>query len=229
MVKKISAAQLIKKLVKKPRRKSRKPKLQSLQKKKAITKMRYVEYVTLDSSTSIVNAVYRANGAQDPRYAVGGHSPHTFDQWALRYKHYRVLSSKISVQHVPDSTANGNPGIWGVFEDTDIALDYTSGDQIIEDLGNKSGYRLQSGANPVTTGGGVRSRPLTASFNNRQLAPDGRNDTTPINVDPTAVETGRYYHLWCSNINGNDPIATTFMVIIDYIVEFSAIEHIGQS
>lgn len=64
-------------------------------------KHRYVEYVTLTSTTGAIGSYsFRANGMFDPNYTSTGHQPLYFDQVAAIYNHFTVLTSKINVKIV---------------------------------------------------------------------------------------------------------------------------------
>lgn len=70
-------------------------------------KLRYADMFTLaGGGAGIGNSkTFRANSIFDPDFGVGGHQPMGHDQWEAFYHHYRVISSKISVQSVSSGTA----------------------------------------------------------------------------------------------------------------------------
>lgn len=66
-----------------------------------IVKMKYVTSFTV---TTIANAAafwkFRANSLYDPDETGSGHQPSNYDLWALQYKEYNVIGSKITVKYL---------------------------------------------------------------------------------------------------------------------------------
>lgn len=54
------------------------------------TKLRYRDFTTILVGLPLASRIYRANGAFDPNFAVGGSQPMYFDQLAAVYSRYRV-------------------------------------------------------------------------------------------------------------------------------------------
>ncbi|QBX89303.1 capsid protein [Apis mellifera virus-12] len=64
---------------------------------RVMVKHKYVtKYNTTISESAITSVVIRANSLFDPEYALGGHQPMYFDQYAELYNHYTVIGSRIT-------------------------------------------------------------------------------------------------------------------------------------
>lgn len=88
----------------------------------------FVEGKLLLSGASANTISFRGNGAYDPEFGIGGHSPMGYDQWAQLYQNYRVHKSAINftissttvpvnISVTPSTTANIPPS-------TSIAREY---------------------------------------------------------------------------------------------------------
>lgn len=82
---------------------------------KLIVKMRYHETDFMDPGLGAVgHLLYRANGAFDPRHAVGGHQPMSWNTFETLYQHYSVLGSKITARFVPKGSSVLHQGYVGI-------------------------------------------------------------------------------------------------------------------
>lgn len=60
--------------------------------------LKYVERIDLTSAVGVVNSnKFRLNSLFDPDFAVGGHQPFLFDQWAQFYGSYNVKRCKVTL------------------------------------------------------------------------------------------------------------------------------------
>lgn len=210
-----------------PRRR-RKPKVTVLLKNKTTAKLRYVDDISLGVDIAgITNHVFRANSCFDPDFTGVGHQPLMFDEYALLYDQYRVLSSTIKVTPVPVDNGNHIPSLYGVFRDPDTDLTYTQGTAIIEDQRNKGGWAF-SGFNSYVSGKNQTTRMTT--FNaKRDMSPNGANNSVPVTSNPSTQEFDYFFQVWASSWAGNDPGTQHYLVQIDYIVEFTDPKHVVQS
>ncbi len=64
--------------------------------------LKYVDFADFTTGGVPNNATYRGNGAQDPQFAVGGHSPLYWDQIKLIYGRYYVEAVKVNL-HIASS------------------------------------------------------------------------------------------------------------------------------
>lgn len=205
----------------KRRRKRRGPKVTKLLKNKTTAHLRYVDTVSVDAgSAAIASHVYSANGLFDPDVTGTGHQPLMYDEYKLLYGMYRVISSKIKVTPVPTSNTSSVPALYGVFTEFDATLGYSLGTSIIEDQRNKGSWGLFSS----TTGdrNPHMRQSKRASFNaKRMLSPEGADNATAVSTNTATAGFDAFYQIWASSIAGNDPGNVTFIVQIDYIVEFT--------
>lgn len=228
---KMSTGRVQKVQVVKPKRKRRGPKLTSLLKQKLTTKLRYVDTLNLDAGAAgIVSHVFSANGLFDPDITSTGHQPHYYDEFSALYNKYRVLSSKIQVTPILSGTGNVNPALYGVFRDSDSTLNYSLGTAIIEDVRNKGSWGLHAGVSSARGQYGNMTVVKRASFNVKQLTPEGRDDATLTTANPTTGSgTDTYFQIWCASVLGNNPGIVSFLVQIDSVVEFTDPLHLAQS
>lgn len=212
-----------------PRRKAkRKTVITKLLKNKTTAKLRYVDEIALNPGLSgITNHVYRANSVFDPNFSGIGHQPLMFDEYALLYENYRVISSTISITPVPIDAQNQIPATYGVYRDPDTTLSYPEGSAIIEDMRNKGGWAF-TGFSQYN--GPLNSLTRRTGFNaKRDMSPLGANNSVSVTGNPGTGELDYYFQIWASSWFGNDPGAIHFMVQVDYIVEFTDPKHVIQS
>lgn len=94
--------------------------------KTTMVKLRYVDSVYLDPTTSTVaQYVMSANSLFKPQVAIGGHQPMNFDQWAQLYNHYTVVGAKITCTAHSGAVSNADGCFIGVNlqDDTSLSTD----------------------------------------------------------------------------------------------------------
>jgi len=79
---------------------------------KMITTLRYTELLNVSNTGGVSGKLFRLNSLYDPNATDLGHQPAYFDQYALIYSKYRVISSRIKVTFSPstsdtETTADG--------------------------------------------------------------------------------------------------------------------------
>ncbi len=85
----------------------------------------YNQVVSLDPGAGLIAvSEFLVAGAFDPSVTISGHKVFGFEQMALRYEHYRVIRSTITVTPVQSSSANTTPGVYG------LAMTHLSGQVI---------------------------------------------------------------------------------------------------
>lgn len=225
MARKLRSQKVQKVQIVKDKRKRRKgPRLGDILKPKLMVKLRYVDTITLNpASAAMASHVFRANSIFDPDLTGTGHQPLLHDTYALLYTRYRVMSSKIKVTPVPVSATVVIPGFWGVFGDEDAGLNYTLATAAIEDSTRTGGQvRIEIGGAAILQGDSRLTRPLIARFNSKKnLAPDGRFDSTAFGSNPTEAQTTYKFQVWAGSILGNDVGAVNFLVEIEYLCELT--------
>lgn len=213
----------------KPKRRKRKSLItRNVLANKSVVRMKYADTISIDPGAAGIAAHYfRCNSITDPDFTGAGHQPFTRDTYSTLYGAYRVLKSKIKVTPVFSANSAVNPGLWGVFMDSDSTLSYTEGTMIVEDP-RTGGFGLHNGIQ--TTAYGPLGRPRTKSFNSKVLGPEGKNNVILYENNPSDTELfARYFCIWGSSVLANNPGSLEFMVEIEYTVELSAPLQITQS
>lgn len=208
-------------VVKAKRRRRRGPKLGALLKPKLTVKLRYTDIVAINpASGGIATHVFRASSIFDPDSTGAGHQPLLHDEYALLYKRYRVLSSKIKVTPVADTAAGTSPGLYGVFTDKDQALTYTTSTSIIEDKTRSKRWAMTGSASAFASYPGF-NRSLSSTYSaKRNLGKEGATEVTDFGSNPTD-EAQNFYQIWYGSLLANDPGSQPFVVSIEYICELS--------
>jgi len=182
-----------------------------------ITKLRYVQYLTLTSTSgSMASNYFRANSVFDPDQTGTGHQPLYRDAYAGIYNHYLVLGSKITVRacHVtPETTATALA--FGIVGEDDNAASGTSETRMEQ---SNSAYALI---------GKNSSAVLTATFEpNEMFGAGGADDNVAVGNNPTEEW---YYTVWAASADGASSNKCNCIVEIDYTVRFSELVTPSQS
>lgn len=188
--------------------------------KSKIVKMRYVDNISINPSTSIASEIYRANSCFDPQYSLGGHQPMGFDQSFTDYKYGRVLGSKITVQCIPNNTiaSGSNQLMFGVYLDNNATADYSGFTSYIESPRTFSwGY---CGHTILPTG---RQPKAIAKYSPRAMAGSASaKDDDQQFTGAADCERQFFYHIVVANADETtDPPAQRFMVTIEYLVKMT--------
>lgn len=208
-------------VVKKKRNKRKGPRITKMLKDKTVGKLRYVDTVSIDPGLAGISShAFYANGIFDPDYTGTGHQPLMHDEYIALYGYYRVISSKIKVAPVPNSTSAVEPCIYGVYIDHDTSLDYTLGTSVIEDSRNKGSWGILNNFGPNYVGATPKTK--TLSWNaEKHMAKEFAIDAIGVGGSPSGAHAN-FFRVWCASIEGNNPGNMTFLVQIDYVVEFTA-------
>lgn len=183
-----------------------------------VVQMRYCTVVTLFDS--MVGGVldlhaFRANGIYDPDVTGTGHQPIGRDQWlGTFYNHYKVISSRISVECTNTNVLAGTevPAVVGLYLSDDLTT--PTAWTTLKESGRGSA-RLQCPANTESTR-------LSCKFNQKFFSGQGVNQSqlgAAAGADPTEQA---YYILWAQAADQTSTFSSrTFMVTIDYMVQLS--------
>lgn len=206
----------------KSRRRRTKPDV--LVRTKLLAKLTYVDTITMNPGVSaIASHTFRANSLFDPDLTGTGHQPLGRDEYALRYNHYRVVSSTIKVTAIASGVTDSNPALWGVMNSPDTTLGYsgaTAGTAIIENPRIKGGWKINGHSDGFSPNAIPSS--ITVRFNSKQLGPEGKLRTTTMDANPSVGGIAdAYFHLWAASFLSNDPGAQDFLVQLTQIVEFT--------
>lgn len=186
-----------------------------------IVKLRYAEEFTLNASSGSLTAQYfRANSVFDPDVTGVGHQPMEYDFWQGVYNHYTVVASSIKLMQVPEATTNIIPSYYGVVlsDDPGVISGYTSVTDIFENP-NTTDPRISGSANntiPQASKWTKKSFKANAFFGTNNVE-DGGAYGALVTSTPSKQA---YYACYSSAVSGNDPGATPFLAVIDYIVLF---------
>lgn len=203
------------------KRKRRGPKVTKLLKNKTTAHLRYVDTITIDpGAASILAHTYSANGLYDPDISGTGHQPLMYDEYTNLYGQYRVISSKIKVTPVLSGTSTVVPGLYGVLLEADGVLDYSLATSIIEDQRIKGSWGTFGTTVSMSTA--QRTSTKMATFKSKSFF-GPRNAGNPVNTNVNPSDDGQlaFYQLWVGSLAGNNPGAISFIVQLDYIVEFT--------
>lgn len=198
--------------------------------KNKIVKMRYVDTYTAVADDVYAQVNYRANSIYDPNHLTGGHQPLGYDQWEQFYNHYVVLGSKITVQLTSGYQANNNDSVifWSYLsDDTTLSPISTTDTSLIEN--GKAKYRITNGnmqiGKPIV---------LTTKYSAKKFfnVDDVKDNLTRLGAAFGANPTEEaYFCFGVGPISGNTNLSGrwTFLVTVDYIVEFSEPKELLQS
>lgn len=177
-------------------------------------KLHYCENNTLSgSSGNLASSIWRANGAADPRYAVGGHAPYGYNQWTALFNHYLVVGSKITVKFRPSADTPNQ--ICGITLIPDASVPYTVYTTFIESnprssyamLNNNESYKI-----------------LTCKFSARKFFncdnPKDRIESIGSPIGTTPSEEA-FFCIWSQPQDITTTHATNCLITIEYIIDFS--------
>lgn len=193
--------------------------------KTRLVKMRYCDVITLNPLTSggMSKYQFRANSIFDPDYTGTGHSPLGKDQMAEFYNHYTVISSKITVQGVPNVITNSTPIIYGCYLSDDATIPTTIRNLCEQGL---SGWNV---ASPLRTKNLRITKTFSAKkFFNLQDIKDNQNrvgSSMGSNPHDTA-----FYNVWYSALDtANEPPPLEALITIEYLVVMNEPRSLAES
>lgn len=191
------------------------------------TRMKYVEFITVTADKLAPQGyVYLANGIYDPRYAVGGHSAHGFDEMMHFYNHWVVIGSKIKVQHMHQAASD--TALYSVLlSDTGNRVASCSG---IEDLleSEHRSRQMRLYGNVALTDTTYRSEICKFSakrFFKVKNVLDREDLQGGLTSDPSEKA---YYEVFVYTFSDNES-STLMKIEIEYIVSFSGLMDVGIS
>lgn len=180
------------------------------------SKLRYVETLTLDPGAGgTAQNLFRTIGCYDPNFSLGGHQPYGFDQWMAVYKHYHVVSSKISIQACASATGTTKSWRFGITPiDRSTSLPGLA-DDLMEITG--SVYTL------LETGNGPKKLTLKQNSSKTFGVKDVMDSDELAGTVSSNPAENTYWIVWCGNGNNGvtDPEPLNIVVTIDYEVVFT--------
>lgn len=183
-----------------------------------ITKHKYSEVVTTDVNGQYV---FNLNSMFDPNRTGTGHQPYGYDNLALLYSKYRVISCGWRMTRPITSTSN--PQILVAMPSNDESIAFTTIDEWKEQPRCKY-LHIQPGAN----NGNLTGKCYLPSLLGRTKAQYMADDRYAANVTANPAETCLLY-TYLSDTLGGPVGATAIHVILEYTVEWYDVKHINQS
>lgn len=190
--------------------------------------LRYVAKVNLIlTGNNLREYVFRANSIFQPDGSGTGHQPMGHDEWGALYKHYVVLGSKCTtLVNQSDSVSNtSNLTAVGSYVHNALLAPYEDFSEFAE--ARKGQYKTVSAIS-------TRSMRLTNTFSAKNffhvtdVNDNIRHLGALVGSNPSDAA---YYHIWAQSLDPSVPTNTeiTFLVTIDYIVEYSEPNSLIQS
>lgn len=188
---------------------------------KMIVTMKYSTYVRLDPSVGAPVAYnwFRANSIYDPDQTGTGHQPYSHDTYQTIYQHYRVLSSKIICNFVPNGSSSTGHVVCGVITtptvEPALVLDY---DTIRErDIGK---YKINSGQDQVVK--------VTGAYNSKKMYPSNVGNLNALFGNNPTEEA--YFAVYATATNETlDASSVDVIVDIYYKVLMWELKNLGES
>lgn len=188
------------------------------------TKLRYVESIGVTSTAGAVGAyAFNANGLYDPNDSGGGHQPMYFDQYMTVYDHYKVLGSVITVRPIETGTTLINPMFATVIQNDDNSIAGTSVFGQTIEWGMLDTYRIFGG--PYAQG----HKPIICKYSTRRNYKDKyQSDSLIGDATHNPTETSTFIIVQ-QPMDASSTVTVSYLVIIDYIVDFFELRDIAQS
>lgn len=183
-----------------------------------ITKLRYaIEFNQTISSTSgsVGYRIFNANSMFDPRTASGGHQPRGFDQLMSMFDHYCVLSSKIVVRCMGNTTVSAMKQTCMSLVLNDTSVPISSHSDIAESRRVKIAY-----LSPQRDQCSLSMNYSTSNFFNRGSKLSDLLADKELSGSATANPAEMaHYHINCQCVAGQDQ-TVEFAGYIDFVVCF---------
>lgn len=186
---------------------------------KKLIKFRFVGGANIDPAAgSLAFVEIEANDCFDPD--VGGQQPLGWDQWQAFYESYRVISSKIVVNHTPVSNAANVPGGFCV------TLQSVGAPSVFASLLQLRETNLRR-SSIVSIGGGlvrgVEARSVSMTYSARKMFANPRDDQLIGGTDgtPAIGQAVKYTLYYGSPDNSNNPTVAWFTWEVTYIVQLT--------
>lgn len=193
-----------------------------------IQRQRYVQYITLTSTTGTIAVNnFAANGMHDPDLTGAGHQPLRWDQMKLFYNHYIVLGSKITVTtvgHITDVAGNMVPAAMGIYLD-DSTTNPSTYQQLIEQ--GRTRYTI---TNQHT---GEAKKKVSNYYSCKKFfnVKDVKDNVTRLGAANSANPSDlAVFNLWLQALDGSSTTSPVQCIVqIDYICLYSEPTDLAQS
>lgn len=191
-----------------------------------VVRLRYVTGISLDASgVSYAKYIFGANCLYDPDITGAGHQPSNYDVWAVRYKNWSVLGSKITATVTPDDNANLIPGYVGIYmsenkTEAEDALNLGIATVCEQQSSRSVIFKRCPGANQLPSNGLTLTQtfsPARTFGKSKKYLRDAKDYSGVIGANPTERA---YFTLWQMNINSTNPGQVNLLVKIEFLVRF---------
>lgn len=165
---------------------------------------------------------FSANGIYDVDITGTGHQPLGRDQWADNfYNHYKVIKSKCTIKMVNEFVGSGAPVVSGAYLSDDLSVP-TAWTTLTES--GRGGYN-------VTTPGNTEQHKLSTAYSAKQFFKGQGTNWAALGSAVGANPTDQaYYIIYAQSADeSNTFVARTYIVTIDYVVQFSEPKDLQQS
>lgn len=189
--------------------------------------LRYVDFLSFpaDSTGSPTYLTYRANSIFDPFAGVGGHQPLYHDQWAVFWKYYTVIGSKIRI--TCQAAANqATMGLLGVILSHDATMSGFTPETLME-----QGRNRWTWYQPNTNG--FKPRVLTQGYSAKKFwnVTNVKDNMSVLGAyfgsDPISIAN---WHIWnCANPQGGTAAGCDLVVTITYKCILSEAQVVASS
>lgn len=187
-----------------------------------IVKMRYADQNTIDATSSTASTyTYSLNGLFDPDVTLTGHQPMGFDQFSALYQQYKVIGAKVTVEACGAPTTSTSEQYLGIQFHENLSYTPSNIAQIIE-RGRERHTVLGSQFNKAKLVMYWSPKKWWGKRNSSDFSTSGTISANPAEQCYVSVFVTRAE-------NGENPDAMTFVIHIDYIVEWFGPLQISQS
>lgn len=185
--------------------------------------LRYCEEINITCTAGALQPhVFRANGVFDPNHTGIGHQPMGYDQWSTLFNHYVVVGSRINVAMTGSEPANANPSVFGVYLTDSTTVPYTDWTEFKE---------AKKGTQRTMQGGRTTALSCGSKFSAKKFynITDIKDNVDRLGADILTTPAEQALYCIYYQVLNNLTITQTFLVTIDYIVDFSEPRDLTQS
>lgn len=187
---------------------------------KATVKQRYVDQVSITSTTGVIGTYrFSANGLYDPNITGTGHQPYLFDQFTGLYNHYCVVASRILVEVIP-TTASTASALVALAQNDDTSATYTTAAEMSEQTTGKAKFLTVNATDPVY---------LSSSWNLKKVFGGDPLSNNALQGTVTGNPTEQTYFDIGIQCTGASTGSYSVRVVIEYDVIWSEVKDVAAS
>jgi len=185
-----------------------------------ICKMKYATNIATAAASG--SYVFNLNSLFDPDRTGVGHQVYGFDNLALLYNRYRVISCGWRVIN-PAGNFDGGSVMTACLPNNDLSIVFTDAGEMTENPRAK--YIVQNPGGPITPLKGKSYIPKLVGRTKSQYMADDRYQA---DVTASPIEHALLY-LQTFSSNGQPLPSINLHVVLEYTVEFFDVKHVAQS